>query len=182
MSVRQVTLLFAVLAIFVALLAVGIAIWAILAARSDRWRDELQRFRDSSGTTMLLAAAIIGFVAISGSLYLSEVANFPPCRMCWYQRIAAYPLGPILLLAFVRRDHGIRPYIWLLTGAGLVLSSYHILLERFPSLEGSACEVDNPCTIKWVEHLGFITIPTMAWCAFASIGALAWLAGPRGND
>ena len=131
---------------------------------------------------MLLAAAIVGCAALGGSLYLSEVANFPPCRMCWYQRIAAYPLGPILLLAFIRRDHGIRPYVWLLSGVGVVLSSYHILLERFPSLEGSTCEVDNPCTIKWVEHLGFITIPTMALCAFVSIGALAWLAGPRGSN
>ena len=90
----------------------------------------------------------------------------------------AYPLGPLLLMAFIRRDHGIRPYIWLLTGIGISISTYHVLIERFPSLETGACEVSNPCSIKWVEKFGFVTLPVMAWLAFASIAAVTWLAGP----
>ncbi len=57
-----------------------------------------------------------------------------------------------------------------------------MLVERFPSIESGACEVSNPCTIKWVEKFGFMTIPVMAWLAFASIAAVTWLAGPATTD
>ena len=36
---------------------------------------------------------------MAGSLYFSEVANYVPCRLCWFQRIAMYPLAVILLIA-----------------------------------------------------------------------------------
>ena len=32
-------------------------------------------------------------VAMAGSLYFSESANFVPCKLCWFQRIAMYPLA-----------------------------------------------------------------------------------------
>jgi disulfide bond formation protein DsbB len=182
MSVDQVTTLLALLALGAGLVALAIAVVAILASRSATWSERLAEFRARYGTTALLAAAIIGFAAIGGSLYLSEVAHFEPCRLCWYQRIAAYPLGPLLLLAFIRRDHGIRPYIWLMTGIGILISTYHVLVERFPSLETGACEVNNPCFVKWVEKFGFVTIPTMAWLMFASIGSVVWLAGRQPVD
>jgi disulfide bond formation protein DsbB len=177
-SVDQVTTLFAVLALGAGLLMIAILVVAILAARSDEWSDRLAAFRGNYGTTVLLGAGIMGILTMLGSLYMSEVAHFEPCRLCWYQRIAAYPLGLLLLMAFLRRDHGIRPYIWLLTGIGIAISTYHVLIEHFPSLETGACEVSNPCTIRWVEKFGFLTLPAMAWLAFASIAAVTWLAGP----
>src|SRR3954454_18429557 len=178
MSVDQVGTLFALLALGAGLLALAIVVVAVLSARSEAWSERLRAFRADYGTTVILGAAILGIVTMVGSLYMSEVAHFAPCRLCWYQRIAAYPLGLLLLMAFVRRDHGIRPYIWLLSGIGIAISTYHVLLEHFPSLESGACEVSNPCTITWVEKFGFVTIPVMAWLAFASIAAVTWLAGP----
>jgi disulfide bond formation protein DsbB len=177
-SVDQVTTLAAVLALGAGLLALAIVVLAILAWRSVEWSERLAAFRSDYGTTVLLGAAIMGILTMLGSLYMSEVAHFEPCRLCWYQRIAAYPLGLLLLMAFFRRDHGIRPYIWLLTGIGMAISTYHVLIEHFPSLETGACEVSNPCTIKWIDKFGFVTIPVMAWLAFASIAAVTWLAGP----
>src|SRR4051812_10965964 len=53
-------------------------------------------------------AALVAVVATCGSLYLSEVAHFVPCTMCWYQRIAMYPLAPMLVVAAWRRDRGIK--------------------------------------------------------------------------
>ena len=160
----------------VTLAIAGVALWAARAEAGTAW---LANFRQRDGVTMLLAASLVGWIAMAGSLYLSEVADFPPCRLCWYQRIAAYPLGPILLLAWIRRDRGVRPYAWLLSIVGLVISCYHMLVERFPSLESSTCEVDNPCSIRWVEQLGFVTIPTMAAATFVSIAAILWLSGRR---
>jgi disulfide bond formation protein DsbB len=114
-------------------------------------------------------AAFVALVATLGSLWLSEGANFVPCKLCWYQRIAMYPLTAILGLAAIRRDGGIRPYGWTVAGIGILLSTYHYLIERFPSLESGTCDPTNPCTMLWVWKYHFISIPFMAGSAFALI-------------
>ena len=43
------------------------------------------------GPAALTVAAAVAVVATLGSLYFSEVADFPPCRLCWFQRIGMYP-------------------------------------------------------------------------------------------
>lgn len=122
---------------------------------------------------ILPLALLVAVVATTGSLYLSEVAHFPPCKLCWFQRIAMYPQVLLLGVAWYRRDEGIRHYALPLAVIGALISTYHIVLERFPSLEeSSVCDPTNPCTIKWVEELGFITIPTMALSAFVLIALL----------
>lgn len=113
----------------------------------------------------LLAA----FVAVSGSLYLSEVADFIPCRLCWFQRTMMYPLLPVLAVAAIRRDRKVGLYAVPLALIGISVSAYHIVIERFPDLESGACDPTNPCSLKWVERFGFVTIPTMAATAFAFI-------------
>ena len=56
---------------------------------------------------------------------------------------------------------------------GGAVSIYHMLVERLPSLESSACDPNNPCSLIWTERFGYQTIPTMALSAFALIAALA---------
>lgn len=175
MSTDSVTLLLAVLAVMSALSALAIGVAAMLAQRDPASLQRWGRARVAQSRTTLLAAGLVALTMMAGSLYLSEVANFPPCRLCWYQRIAAYPLGPILLLAWFRGDRSIRPYGLLLAAAGMVIAAYHVLLERIPSLETGACEISNPCTIRWVERLGFMTIPTMSLIGFTTIAALLLL-------
>ncbi len=104
-----------------------------------------------------------------GSLWFSEGAHFPPCEWCWYQRIAMYPLALILTVAAFRRDPGVRPYGLALAGVGLVVSAWHNVIETFPDLHAGSCDPANPCTIRWVEGLGFWTIPRMAFVAFALV-------------
>jgi disulfide bond formation protein DsbB len=118
-------------------------------------------------------AAVVALVATLGSLWLSEGANFPPCKLCWYQRIAMYPLAVLLGLAAVRRDAMIRFYGWAIAGIGLTISTYHYVLERFPSLESSAsCDPITPCSVVWVWKFHYISIPFMAGSAFALIALL----------
>ena len=80
-----------------------------------------------------------------------------------------YPLVPILGMASWRRDRGVSPYVALLSAIGASISAYHVLLERFPTLESGVCEVTNPCTLIWVKRFGYLTIPTMALSAFTLI-------------
>ena len=177
MSTQTVTLFLALLAVaaeVAVLTAVVLAVagrWSPVAAR---WRSELA---SAVGPSVLPLAFVVALVATLGSLYLSEVAHFVPCKMCWYQRIAMYPLVPILGLAAWRRDDRIWPYGVLVATIGASLSTYHVLLERFPdTLETGACDPANPCTIIWVERFGYLTIPTMALSGFALIVTLLLVA------
>jgi disulfide bond formation protein DsbB len=138
-----------------------------------------ERVRHEIGPNALALAAAVAITCMTGSLYYSEVANFPPCKLCWYQRIAMYPLAIMLPIAAVRRDVAIRPYAMTLAGVGAVISVYHMLVERFPNLESGSCDPTNPCSIIWVEPLGYLTIPTMALSGFAFILTLLAYAEER---
>lgn len=129
--------------------------------------------------TGLVLGAVVALVATAGSLWFSEGAGFPPCTLCWYQRIAMYPLVLLLGIAALRSDAGVRPYALALAGAGLAVSVWHNVIETFPHLEaGGACDADNPCTIRWVEGLGFWTIPRMALVSFVLVIAALLLDRP----
>jgi disulfide bond formation protein DsbB len=168
MSTSTMTFLFAMLAILAAV--------AALVLHALRWLpfpDARQAATELIAGQEVQLAFVVALFATLGSQYLSEVAHFVPCRLCWYQRIAMYPLPVILGIAWWKRDAGVRRYVLPLAVIGMCISTYHVLVEHFPSLEASSiCEISNPCTIRWVERFGFVTIPLMALCAFALISGL----------
>ena len=145
------------------LLLVGLTVLRIAAP--SRFAD-VQTSVSGSGPAL---GALVAGIAMLGSLWFSEAAHFLPCEWCWYQRIAMYPLALILTVAAVRRDPGVRPYGLALAGVGLVVSAWHNVIETFPDLHAGSCDPTNPCTIRWVEGLGFWTIPRMAFVAFALV-------------
>lgn len=170
---------------FFVLLTVGanvatLTVWGLaLASRFGVARGTWDQVRDSLGDAGLAIAAVVAGTAMVGSLYLSEGAHFLPCKLCWYQRIGMYSLAIILVIAAVRRDWGIRPYALALALLGPLVSSYHYLIERFPSLEqGSSCDPTNPCTFVWFFHLHYISIPFMALSAFALVATILLAARP----
>jgi len=142
--------------------ALAIAIASTNVAIRARVGDAL------SGTGTWIAAGI-ALLATGGSLWFSESAGFPPCQLCWYQRIAMYPLVVVLGIAAVRRSATGRITGITIAAVGLAVSGWHILVENYPSLDAGGCDPDNPCTIRWVEGLGFWTIPRMAAGCFALI-------------
>ncbi|MPY91587.1 MAG: disulfide bond formation protein B [Acidimicrobiia bacterium] len=124
---------------------------------------------------------LVATVATLGSLYYSEVAHFTPCRFCWYQRIAMYPLAVILGIATWSRDLRVRRYVIPLALIGLALSTYHVQLQLFPE-QATACDVEAPCTTKAVEEFGFVTIPFMAGAGFLAIAAMLAAARPAPEE
>ena len=169
MTTDTVSLFLALLAV-VAELAVAAALFLAAAGRVS---PSLARIRTAAvetiGPQALTLAFAVAAVAMAGSLYFSEVAHFTPCRLCWYQRICMYPLVPMLGLAAWRGDRSIRPYAAVLAAIGALIAAYHVLLERYPTLETSVCEPTTPCTVVWVRRFGYLTIPAMALSAFALI-------------
>lgn len=54
----------------------------------------------------LYLAWFVCVVAVAGSLYLSEVLNYEPCKLCWFQRIFMYPQLFLLGIATYRGTSG----------------------------------------------------------------------------
>jgi disulfide bond formation protein DsbB len=123
----------------------------------------------------LYLAWVVAMVAMTGSLYFSEVLGYLPCVLCWYQRIAMYPLVAVLGVAALRGDPSARLPALLLAGSGWLISLYHVLEERGLVRSLASCQVGVPCTTRWINLYGFITIPLLAFTAFSLIIALlAW--------
>lgn len=114
-------------------------------------------------------AWLVATSATLGSLYFSEVAHFTPCRLCWYQRTAMYPLAVILFVAMLRRDRSVKWYAVPVAALGAVVSAYHYLIEWKPSFDSGSCDVTVPCTIPWFRELGFVTLAFMAFAGFVAI-------------
>ncbi len=177
MSVDTVTTFFALLAVVaLAVVVLSAATWVFtrLRGREPRWSAELR------GAVAPVAIPLAGAVALTctlGSLYLSEVAKFPPCILCWYQRIAMYPLVVILAVATLRRDRKVAWYVVPQAVIGLGIGVYHYLIERFPDTVSFSCSSDVPCSTVWVWKFHFLSIPAMAGIGFALIITLVLLAG-----
>jgi disulfide bond formation protein DsbB len=151
------------------LLANATTVSVTAAAVAGRFgaRQPWQGLRDELVAGGPTVAWLVAAVATSGSLYFSEVADFVPCRLCWVQRACMYPLVLLLLVPRLRR------FAVALAGLGAVVATYHVLLERFPSLESSGtCDPQVPCSLVWFERLGFVTLPYMALSGFVLVVAL----------
>lgn len=113
---------------------------------------------------------LLSLVATAGSLFFSEVMLLAPCVLCWYQRIAMYPLVLLFGLALFPLDLGILRYTRWLTGVGFGIAVYHNLLYYHLIPESLApCKQGISCTTVQLEWLGFITIPLLSLTAFGLI-------------
>ena len=153
---------FGLLALLAILVAIATAV-ALVRGRVPDWlRDDVA----------LPLATAIAATATGGSLLLSEVAGYLPCTLCWYQRIAMYPLVIIIGVAAARGDREVWRTVLPLTTIGSAIALWHIAIENNPGW-GGPCEDAAPCTIIWVEEFGFLTLPTMALVAFVAISVLS---------
>lgn len=166
---------FALLALAANAATIAVVVLGV-AGRTGPGGEELRNrvFASFRGLELWLAFAVATTATI-GSLYLSEIADLIPCTFCWYQRIAMYPLVPILGIAAWRKDHGVRIYATALAGIGAVIAAYHRLIQEFPDLGGTSCSTGVPCTAAYFTLFGFVTIPYMALSGFLLILALLWI-------
>lgn len=117
-------------------------------------------------------AFFVAVVAMSGSLYLSDGVGLLPCKLCWFQRIAMYPLVFVLGVGLLRGDAGVWRFALPLPLMGLVISAYHVALQYQPSLDLIPCDAGGECSVRYLLVFGFVSIPVMAGGAFLLISAL----------
>lgn len=125
------------------------------------------------------AAWVVALLATAGSLFFSEVMGLPPCALCWYQRVAMYPLVLIIATGIVARDARMRAYALPLCLVGLAVSVYHNLLYYGVVPETLApCSEGASCRERQIEWLGFITIPLMGLASFAAVALCLYFYRP----
>jgi disulfide bond formation protein DsbB len=173
---------------FLALLALG-AGFAVLVTLTFMVVDRIglvpgvmDGLRGAIRPIALWLAFAVAATSMLGSLYLSEVAGFVPCALCWYQRIAMYPLAVILGVAAVRGDPGVARYAAPVAVIGALISAWHIGVQRLPGLPSGSCSLEAPCNLIYVERFGFVTIPTMALFGFLAILTLLLVYARSRND
>ena len=168
-----VTTVLALGAMFVQAMLGLLLLLALGAAVTRQGRQLLTDVADALAPAALWIAFGLAAIATSGSLFFSEYSDFIPCRLCWFQRIAMYPLVVVLLGAALRRDvRGAVFYGAPLALLGAAVSTYHIYIEQNPDAETPSCKIGAPCATKWIDEYGYITIPVLAITAFVAIVAL----------
>ncbi len=121
----------------------------------------------------LYLALIQAIVAFLGSMYISDIMLLKPCVLCWYQRIAMFPLFITLIIGILRKNKDTWLFVLAPALIGWTISIYHILLyyKIIPD-DLAPCATGVSCTTRYFELLGFITIPFMAFTAFSIIISL----------
>lgn len=116
----------------------------------------------------LWGAFVIAAVGTGGSLFFSEIALYPPCELCWYQRICMYPLSILALLLASRADNRAARYLLPLPVVGAGVSIYHLLVQTGAVRESLQCSISAPggCAGKWINEFGYVTIPVLALTGF----------------
>lgn len=125
----------------------------------------------------LSIAFAIALTATASSLFYSEIAKFEPCKLCWFQRIFMYPQTILLGIALWKKDYRIKIYSATLSVIGAIIAGYHYLLQLgiAPALPCSAVGYSVSCSQRFVLELGYLTIPLMAFTAFALMAVLMLL-------
>ncbi|MEX1280214.1 MAG: disulfide bond formation protein B [Acidimicrobiia bacterium] len=168
MDIEVLDRFFAALTVAGGVAGIGLVVWALV---------DLRGLGRSVGPLLLPLATLVATGATVGSLIYSEVFERIPCALCWYQRIFMYSAAVIGILALIRRrDRGVLPYMGTLATVGAAISVVHILDQNTRWFESPVCRADVPCSAKYVDVLGFVSIPVMALGSFILIAAACFIA------
>ena len=126
---------------------------------------------------VLFGAWLVVSAATLGSLFFSEIMDFAPCSLCWYQRIFMYPLVIVLAVGLLPLDRQVVRFGLPLAIGGWLFALFHTLLyEGVIPESASPCSMGVSCSEEYIELLGFLSIPLLSLLAFtAVVGALLFL-------
>ncbi|MDX2415893.1 MAG: disulfide bond formation protein B [Xanthomonadales bacterium] len=126
-----------------------------------------------TGWMLLFTVWILVTIATLGSLFFSEVMGVPICTLCWYQRVAMYPLVLILGIGLLPYDRKVLRYATGLAAVGWLIALFHVLLVAgiIPKA-AQPCVQGIPCSEAHISLLGFLNIPMLSLLTFTVIGFL----------
>lgn len=138
----------------------------LLAVRIFQPKDKTsKKIASLISNNYIVLIFLITAAASAGSLFLSDIMNYLPCKLCWYQRIFIYPQVIISGVALFTADTSVRKYLLPLSIVGALIAVYHILLQIYPSVLQCGDETVS-CSTNQFVGFGYITIPVMSLTAF----------------
>lgn len=165
------------------LAVVALASGAVLGVSAllpgERFPERVVAMSPVGALRVAFGAALL---ATLGSLYLSEIVGFLPCELCWFQRIAMYPLVIVLGVAALRGDLEAWRTALPIAAIGAMISAYHVVVQRAPALEVTECSGSVPCSAVYVTVWGFVSIPVMAGSVFLLVSALMVALARRADE
>ena len=149
-------------------LIVCIAIISLIKGKKEKFIAKVRPL-------LLPFAFTVSLVATLGSLFYSEVLGFEPCKLCWFQRILMYPQSVLYLVAFLSKKKDVFLYTLPLSIIGVVIASYHYLLQRgvTPLTPCGVVGYSVSCSTNFFMEYGYITIPMQSLTAFVILTLLA---------
>jgi disulfide bond formation protein DsbB len=136
-------------------------------------RQEAAMVSKDRDRTLTLLAWCIAMAATLGALFIGEVMGQMPCTLCWYQRIAMFPLALLLGVAAFRDDGGIWLYALPISLIGLLIAGYHsLLLAGILPAPIVPCQADGPSCSGEAMLIAGVPIPYLSTAAFAAISIL----------
>lgn len=130
----------------------------------------------------LFFAWLIALIAMLSTLFASIVLHWPVCVLCWYQRIAIYPLVILLGIAAFQNDKHIVPYALPFPIIGFLLAMYQYAEQMIPGFAPiELCTQDLPCSAIHMQWFGFITLPLLSAIACVVIAGLLLSANKMGS-
>ena len=141
-----------------------------MTLQDSQTKTELSMTDSPRADPAILAALVVALAATLGALFIGEVLGQMPCVLCWYQRIAMFPLALILGVAAFVDDGGVRRYALPLALAGGAVALWHSGLYAGVLSEAVApCTREGPsCTDAAMTILG-LPIPYLSLAAFVGI-------------
>lgn len=119
-------------------------------------------------TNKLLTIGLFSLMASIGSLIYSIGIGYPPCNLCWYQRVFIYGTAIVALTSVISKKALDLVYVWVLTIIGLIISLYHNM-TYYTNYSPLPCDASVSCTARYVHEYGFMSIPLMALMLFISV-------------
>lgn len=130
----------------------------------------ISSFRQKTGefvkSNILCIVFIISFLSVVGSLIYSELNDFTPCFLCWWQRVLIYPQALISLIAIIRKEKQIVFYLIPFSILGILISLYQSYVYWGGESLLPCTAEGGECSRVYVLEYGYITIPFMALSAF----------------
>ncbi len=150
-------------AVFAGIIA-GVILIAALVSPKTKFGGSVTSFVHKN---ILAIGFFISFAALVSSLVYSEIIGYAPCLLCWYARIAFYPQVILFAIALFRRERHVVEYSMGLTVFGLIVSSYHTIVQIVGESPLPCSSTGVSCVTRFVYEYGFVSIPLMGFVGFS---------------
>jgi disulfide bond formation protein DsbB len=117
-------------------------------------------------TNIIYLIFILSATSVFGSLIYSEIMDFPPCVLCWWQRVLLYPQMILSLVAIFRKEKNIVYYLIPMSVLGFLVSLYQSYVQWGGGSLLPCTAEGGECSKLYVYEYGYITIPFMALSIF----------------